>query len=238
VTWTDGRSVSEKELGRLLKVQFTPSLLVLDEQARVIARLNGYFPPHRMQAALDWIERRLDAKLSLAEHLQASAPEAASPTLHPNPAFLSEPHDLAARLRRRGAKPLLVLFERPSCLGCDELHRDGLGRPEVAALLKRFDVVRLDSSARTPLVTPAGARTDGRAWARELALPYAPALVFFDATRREVFRVEAYVRAFHLASALDYVASGAHRTQPSFQRFVQARAERQRGGGPAIDLWK
>ena len=40
----------------------------------------------------------------------------------------------------------------------------------------------------------------------------------------EVFRVEAYVRPFHFASALDYVASGAYRKEPSFQRYLQARA--------------
>ena len=47
---------------------------------------------------------------------------------------------------------------------------------------------------------------------------------------REAFRVEAYLRPFHLASSLDYVASGAYRNEPSFQRYVQARAERIRAG--------
>ena len=48
-----------------------------------------------------------------------------------------------------------------------------------------------------------------------------------------MFRIEAYVRPFHLAAALDYVASGAYRSEPSFQRYLQARAERMRGRGDA-----
>ena len=44
--------------------------------------------------------------------------------------------------------------------------------------------------------------------------------------RKTAAVVEAYLKAFHLASSLDYVASGAYRKQPSFQRFIQARAEK------------
>jgi hypothetical protein len=60
--------------------------------------------------------------------------------------------------------------------------------------------------------------------------------VFF-AGEAEVFRTEAYVRPFHLAAALDYVASGSYAREPSFQRFVQARAERMRARGEPVDLW-
>jgi thioredoxin-related protein len=66
---------------------------------------------------------------------------------------------------------------------------------------------------------------------------YAPTWVFFDANG-EVLRVESYTRPFHLASALEYVSSGAYRNEPSFQRFVQARAERLRASGQSVDLWK
>ena len=75
-------------------------------------------------------------------------------------------------------------------------------------------------------------------WARDLKIGYAPTIVLFDATGKEVFRLEAYVKTFHLASALDYVASGAYRTQPSFQRYAQARAERIREEGGRVELWK
>lgn len=38
VTWTDGQRLSEKQFAKLLKVQFTPTLLFLDEQGRVTTR--------------------------------------------------------------------------------------------------------------------------------------------------------------------------------------------------------
>jgi thioredoxin-related protein len=236
VTWVDGRRMTEKELGRALKVQFTPTVLMFDEKGNVVARLNGYFPANRLEAALDFVAQKMEAKQSFAAYLQSAVKEDAAPTLADHPLFIKPPYDLAAA--RRGGKPLLVIFERPRCASCDELHRDGLRRPEVERLLRRFTVARLDASAATAVTTPDGRATDSRTWARALGLPYVPALVFFDAKGVEVFRVEAYVRPFHLASALDYVASGAYREQPSFQRFIQARAEKMREHGERVELWK
>lgn len=61
--------------------------------------------------------------------------------------------------------------------------------------------------------------------------------MLFDARGREVFRAEAYLRPFHLAGALDYVSSGAYAREPSFQRFLQAKAERMKSRGERVDLW-
>jgi hypothetical protein len=55
---------------------------------------------------------------------------------------------------------------------------------------------------------------------------------------REVFRVEGYLRPFHLGSSLDYVASGAYKEQPEFQRFIEARAAARRAKGEKIELMK
>lgn len=54
VQWLDGRRMSEKALTRALGIQFTPTLLFLDEKGAVVARLNGYYPPRRFAAALDY----------------------------------------------------------------------------------------------------------------------------------------------------------------------------------------
>ena len=53
VTWTDGKVRREKDFAAHLKVQFTPTLLFLDERGGIVARLNGYYPPHRLEPALD-----------------------------------------------------------------------------------------------------------------------------------------------------------------------------------------
>ena len=233
-TWTDGRRFSEKQLAAFLKVQFTPTLLFFDERGTVVARLNGYYPPHRFDAVLDYVAGRMEGRLSLAEYLKTAVKESASPALHDEPFFLKPPYDL----RRKGEKPLAVLFETRYCAACDELHREGFRRKEIRALLERFDVARFALGERTPVTTPAGEKLPAEDWARSLGVAYTPSLVFFGTDGKEAFRIEAYLRPFHLQGSLDYVASGAYLREPNFQRFLQIRADEMRGRGEDIDLWR
>jgi thioredoxin-related protein len=218
VTWTDGAVSTEKRLAAQLKVQFTPTLLFLDERGGIALRLNGYHPPHQFDAALD----HAAGKISFEQYLGRLRAERASATLHPQSFFQPAPPDLR---RAPGAKPLAVLFETPHCAECDELHAVAFKRREVLQALAKFDVVRLDLNAHDV------------GWARTLSVGYVPTIVLFDARGREVFRTEAYLRPFHVAGALDYVSSGAYLREPSFQRFLQARAESLRRRGASVDLW-
>jgi thioredoxin-related protein len=127
--------------------------------------------------------------------------------------------------RKQGAKPVAVLLLSPGCGACDELERN-LDSAELRRLVARFELVR--ASPPVSVVASQGAR--------ELASIYAPAIVFFSGGA-EVFRTEAYLRPFHLAGALEYVSSGSYAREPSFQRFLQARAEKMRGRGERVELW-
>jgi thioredoxin-related protein len=240
-TWVDGRVMSEKQLARMLKVQFTPTLLFLDGDGRVVTRLNGYQAPARFNAVLDYVAGRIDRQMPLADYLasradqRGAAASSARAQLSDEPYFMKPPHDL-----RRGvnSKPLVVLFETRHCQPCDELHSLGLPRAEVQAQIRRVDMARFALSDAVPLTTPRGQRSTADAWARALGIHYTPTLVFFDATGAEVFRVDGYTRPFHLAGAFDYVASGAYLHEPEFQRHIQARADALRARGVRVDLWQ
>ena len=236
VVWTDGRTLTEKMLAAHLKVQFTPTLLFFDEAGAIALRLNGYYPPHQFRAALDYVAAGEEKKTGFGAYLQKHARTPASGRLHEQPFFLKPPLDFD-RSRRPGSRPLAVLFEQRQCAACDELHRQGFANPDARALVRRLDVARLELFGSERLVTPQGKSLTAEQWGRELKIAYTPTLVFFDEKGVESFRVEAYLRPFHLASGLDYVASGAYRSEPSFQRFIQARAEKIRAAGGQVDLW-
>jgi thioredoxin-related protein len=225
VTWTDGKASTEKRLAAALKVQFTPTLLFLDEQGGVALRLNGYYPPREFEVALDYVAARLERDIPFRQYLEQRL---AAAVQKPR-AFYD--------LRREGAKPLAVLFEGPACTQCEELHAVVLQRQEVRQQLARFDVVRLALTDGERVVTPEGREMAASRWAHLLRVAYTPTMVLFDARGKEVFRTEAYLRAFHVAGALEYVSSGAYRREPSFQRFLQARAERLKRQGNPVDLW-
>ena len=70
--WTDGDdALSEKTLSTKLGVQFTPTLLFLDEDGGEVARVAGYQPPERLRAVLDYVAGRLERQgVSLESHMR------------------------------------------------------------------------------------------------------------------------------------------------------------------------
>jgi thioredoxin-related protein len=223
VTDLSGQGATEKAFASALRVQYTPTLLFMDEQGKVILRINGYFAPHKFDVALDFVAGRHEKQGVFRDFYAARSPVAANFALNRLGGTLSQP----LRLDRRGdsGRPLLVLFEQGSCAVCDELHQDILPREAVAAALTNLDVAQVNLWSGEKLWTPDGREMPARDWAHELGIQYAPSLVFFDRQGTEVFRSEAYLRSFHIHGAIDYVVSGAYRWQPSFQRFLQHRTE-------------
>lgn len=235
VTGLDGRETTEKFFAKGLKVMFTPTLVLLDEHGEVALRINGYFPPHRFDVALDYVSGGHEKEMTFAEYAAKVSPVPASGELHSDPSWLKPPYRLADRLDEAG-KPLLALFEQKQCRACDELHGDILTRDETKALMERFDVVALDMWSDTAVQTPDGKDTNAKDWARDLDVKYAPALVFFGTDGREAIRADAYLRTFHVQALMEYVASGAYRDQPEFQRFIATKADALRAQGIEVDL--
>lgn len=231
---TQGKAMSEKQLAEALAVKYTPTLLFFDERGKVALRINGYFPPHQMRAALRYVAEKRENKEDFRSYYARVSPPAASGKLHANSAFVKPPYDFS----KVGGKPLVVFFEQKQCSDCDRFHREVMARKETSAQLKRFKAAQLDMWADTPVTTPSGVKTTARDWAQQLKIAYAPSAVMFDADGKEVLRIEALLKSFHVQSALDYVASGAYRKQPNFQRFIDERASAIRARGEKVDIWK
>jgi len=234
VTDFDGEALTEKTFAAKHAVAFTPTLLFYDARGTLLLRIDGYYPPRRFSAALRYAAGEHAREEPFAAYLERVAPPRPTGALHDEPFFERPPYDLRARTPPR---PVAVFFEQRDCDECDALHADALAQPATRTEMARFRVVQLDRWSATPVTTPEGRETTARAWADALGVGYLPTAVFFD-QGREVIRVEAMLKGFHLRSVMDYVASGAYRNQPSFQRFVQGRTDRLRERGVAVDLGK
>ncbi|MFW2440006.1 MAG: thioredoxin family protein [Arenicellales bacterium] len=235
VVGLDGKETTEKKFAVANKIMFTPTLQFLDEQGKHALRLNGYVPPHKFIAALDYVSLKKEKESSFRDYMAKVNPSAGSGKLHMNSSFIQAPYDLSAR---ESGKPLLVFFEQKNCPPCDELHEDVLKQQGSAELLKKFDIVLLDTWSKTPVITPQGKNTTAENWGKELNLTYIPSMVFFDTKNKEVFRAEGWLRTFHVQSSLEYVSGKAYLEEKEFQRFVEARASRLREQGIEVDLLK
>lgn len=235
VTGLRGEVTTEKAFAAALRVQYTPTLLFLDESGEVLVRINGYYAPEKFATVLDYVAGRHERDGDLRSYQAGlAAARLAGGGLRGLAGALPEPLQLADR--GGSGRALLVLFETAGCPDCDILHEDILRRPEIAYALTNLDVAQVDLRANAMLQTPDGRSMSVADWTAELGIQYAPSLVFFDADGREVFRTEAYLRAFHVHGAIDYVVSRAYREQPSFQRFLQHRTELLRARGIPVDL--
>lgn len=235
--WVDGTGAREKLFADRMKVMFTPTMLFLDEKGNIALRLNGYYTPEKFDAVLDYVSGHHEEKISFSDFHQQRNPVKATGKLHPQPFFKKPPYNLV-ELADQNDKPLLVIFEQKQCQECDELHSDIYKRKETLEQLARFNVIRLDMWSDTQLVTFNGSKMTAKEWAKHLRIQYTPTLVFFDPRGKEVIRTEAYLKAFHIQSVMDYAASGAYVSQPSFQRFIADRADRLEKLGIHVDLMK
>lgn len=229
-----GEEQSEKTFSAALRVQFTPTLLFLNEQGEVILRLNGYTPPATFQQALNYIGEKQEQRISFRDYLAAHRSAIVTDKqLKSEPFFVSGPHDLSLI---KG--PIAVFFEQQDCPACDRMHRELLSDPEIKKLAGQTHAVQLNMWSDQPIITPAGEALTAREWAKKLSIAYAPSIVLFAADAGEVIRSEAYFKRFHTASIFDYLISGAYKNEPSFQRYISARAEHLRARGKDVDLWR
>ena len=224
--WTDGESGSEKELSARLGVQFTPTLLFLGEDGGVVARVYGYRPPEWMDAALAYVAEKKDREgVSFEAYMHDSAKSRAGGAA-PAAAFAPPEGDLHAPGRRT-----MVFVSQNGCELCEEWRQylqKNAGRWE-----NDFRLVSLNRFGDGP----ASDAADESEWARGMRISFAPALIFINEKGAEFFRAEAYLRPFHLDTAIEYAKAGAADSHPEFQRFLQERADSMREDGEEVSVW-
>lgn len=235
VTDFSGKALTEKQFASELRVQYTPTLLMLNEQGKVLLRINGYFAPHKFNVALDYVSQKREGTIAFRDYYRQASPTKASGKLNKIGETLPHPLNLAKN-RKKSHRPLLVLFEQHECADCDVLHKDVLQRPALGHAMTNIDIAQVDMWSKELMTTPDGRQISIRDWANELNVKYAPSLVFFDKVGNEAFRTEAFLKTFHVHGAIDYVVSGGYDWQPNFQRYLQHRTEALRARGFEVDL--
>ncbi|WP_126456244.1 thioredoxin family protein [Sulfuriflexus mobilis] len=231
----DGKDYNEKTYAAGLKVWFTPTILFFNEQGKVILRINGYYDPAKFMHVLRYVAEKHETRMTFAEYYQQFTTPKVHAALNSEAFFSNPPYDLASL--SKGERPVAVFFEQSGCSECDRMHQTTLKDPDTLAVINGFHVIQLDRHADTPLLTPTGEKTTARQWADKLNIAYAPSVVLFDGGK-EVIRIEAFLKTFHVQSVFDYVLSGGYKTEGSFQRYIEHRAGRIRATGKTVDLWK
>lgn len=229
-----GRDFTEKTFATALKVQYTPTLLFLDENGKTVLRLNGYYPPQDFRAALDYVAQKRETSISFSQYRLAQLAADGGNLIDED--FYLDERDLG-KLIANSDKPLAVYFESANCAECQTMHQRILKDKATRKLVLQANNVQLDVASSQVLTTPAGKKLSARQWAQELGIGYTPSLVFFDTEGEEVMRIDAFLKTFHFQSVYAYVLEKAYLQEPEFQRYISARADHIRESGFDTDIW-
>ena len=229
-----GQEYSEKEFAAALKVQYTPTLIFLDEQGKTALRLDGYYPPDKFQTALRYVAEHRESSIKFGQFMLEQQNSTTTGLIDED--FFARTTRLDHLIQQSGL-PLAVFFESGDCEDCGILHQRILSDQATRKLVTKMQNVQLDINAEKKITLPDGRHSTVKQWVDELDISYTPSVVFFDSSGVEVMRIGAFMKTFHFQSVFDYVMQKAYLQEPSFQRFIARRAEQIREAGFDTNIW-
>ena len=227
IAFNEEISVTEKELGEILKVYSTPALLFLNADNKTIVRVNGYRAPERFKQVLEFVATRSYQTTTLADYLQAKLDRNVY-QLRAN-ALFSDITDLSGV-----DGPLMVIFEDGSCYDCNEFHDGILAHKQVREELAPFTIVRLDADSNETIKDVLGNETTPGELARQNEMIYRPGVLVFD-NGNLLRRHDSLTYPHHFKESLRYVAGGYYQ-QTDYQSYSLQRTEELLSSGVTIDL--
>ncbi len=217
ITDTDGTTYTERELSIHYKTNFTPSLVFYDDEGTPVFRLRGFYPPYKFRAALQYVAEGFYKKETFSDYFARANPGEyfLLGGLTERDFFLEPPYDL--EVLRENNKPTAVFFEQGNCHACDLLHSGPLSKELSIHEIEKMNVIQLNMWADTAVITPQGKKTTAKEWAKSLDLFYTPSIVFFDASGKEIIRVDSVTHFYRLWGVMDYVNQEGYKTTKDYQ---------------------
>ena len=224
----DDLSMTEKEYAKHLKVQYTPTIIFLNQNNEVIVRLNGYRSSENFKLVLDFVKHKEYKNMSLTQYLD-KVKNKTYYTLKQNPLF----KNITDLSKAKGT--LAVMFEDGSCTQCDYLHNTTLKNKDVQNELSKITLVRYDATSKQKIITPNGKVTTPHAWAKEMLLDYRPGIVLFD-DKKEIVRIDALLYSFHFKELIRYVSGDYYKEFHTFLDYLRPRQKELLESGVDINI--
>lgn len=179
-----------------------------------------------------------------------SAAELGDDGLHKQPFFSDTFLDMAEDLADATAqgKDLMIIIEQFGCPYCREMHEVNFEREDIVSYIEEhYLVVQLNMWGSREVTDFDGEAMEEKDLVRKWFVSFTPTTLLFawddpdtpPANMREAlaFMMPRYFKPFHHISGLEYVATDGYKSEPNFQRWLQAKADHMREQGLEVDLW-
>jgi thioredoxin-related protein len=232
VALSEDLTMTEEEVRNHYKVNFTPTIVFLDQNNKLVYKVNGYRSVENFKHVLNFVKTRAYQNTTLAEFIWQQ-----KRTKH----YLFKDHSSFQSITDLSAKrdkPLLVLFEDEYCVMCNRLHNGHLKNPEILRELDLFDVVRFNAESDQAIIDVDGNKTTPSQYVKKLGLDYRPGIVMFD-QGVEVMRIDALLYTYHFSGHLRYIGERHYKQYPdSVYDYLRVYRQKILDAGQDIDLSK
>ena len=216
VTDFTGAELTEREYALERKAGLTPTLDFYDTENNLVFRLRGYYPPDKFNSALHYVVGKHYLTENFRDYLATTTTARIAALNDRTSGLFESPPYVLDRSHWFAEKPLMVLFEKGDCKSCRQLHDHLLSQADIQKQVAKFNAIQLDMWSDTPVITPSGDRKTAVEWAEDLALFYAPTIVFFDESGSEIYRIDSLVKMRRLSGILSYILSGDYTDEPDY----------------------
>lgn len=228
MTSPTGQSYRVKDFALKENVQFTPSVLFYDLDAKMMLRVVGYQPPQKFTRALEYVSGGHYKEVSYSNYLAKKT----RATLHNKDYTLTSGVDIQIPIgelnfdRLRKDKPLLIIFDEINCSECVDFYQHVIAKKFVKVTLKKFNVVRLNAKDnKTHIFLNNKKRTTPAAWYTELELNHRPSLLFLTPDGKEIVKTDSVVMPFRMMILLYYVLEKGYEQGWTYQKYAKMRGQ-------------
>lgn len=228
VAINEEQSLSEKQLAMKIGVQYTPTVVFLNQKNETVARTNGYRKPKKFKQVLDYVSSKSYTGLTLAQYIE-SIKEGGN--------YQLRSHNMFKKIQDFSTikTPLAIIFEDKNCSACDYFYDTTLKDKSVMNEFNAFSVVRLDANSTQTIIDNKGKQTTPKDWAQQLKLNYRPSVVLFN-EGDEITRVDGFLYNFHFKEALRYVSGNFYQEFATYGAYLAYRQKELLAQGIDIDI--
>jgi len=233
IAFNEKMTVTEADLGRALGVHYTPTILFMSADNKVVARLNGYRSPREFKQVVNFVKEKAYKNTDLAAYRQKHLNDSVY-TLKPA-AIYQQTMDLQ-KLSKQD-KPLMLLFEDKTCDECERFHKEILDLKETRKILEKYNLVRLDALSDAEIIDPEGNKTTAKAWLKKRNISYRPAVVLYS-EGKEIDKVTGLLKSYHFQQLLNFVAEKKYNEYDTWLGYLGEQSKKILESGKDIDIWK
>ena len=230
IVWDSENTITEKDLALKLKVQYSPTVLFLDENKNVLLRINGYRSPENFKLILEYIHGKHYKEKTLTEYLAYNNPLSKNSK---NKKTTSKVMQDFSTIKT----PLAIIFEEENCAQCNYFNTETLKNKDVKKELSKFKTIKFNATSNEEFINVDGIKTTPKKLTTSINLDYRPGILLYN-EKQLISTVDALLYSFHFKELLRYVSEKEYKKFNSYLEYLGIRQKELIDAGVNIDLSK